>query len=160
MLSGVFAQLNEKLGYINSDSLIPLIPGRDSALAVIKAMAGDDESRLASLNSRYNSLYDAFRKDSASLSGDSAKTVIVKLLKLKKKINDFKTSAKDALNKKQKEILHALITKAEKAIAAVAKENGYTYIINTSLTNGVVLIYADKSGDIMPMVKRELGIKE
>jgi outer membrane protein len=154
----LFAQTNAKLGYINSDSLIPIIPGRDSVLKVIKAAVDIYEEQFYVMDLKYQSLYEAFNKDSSSLSSDTLKVKIVELLALKKKLNDFKSNAKESLQKQQDALLLPLIAKAQKAIADVAKEYGYIYIFDTSESNGMVLVYADKEGDIMPLIKKKLGI--
>jgi outer membrane protein len=39
----------------------------------------------------------------------------------------------------------------------VAKENGYTYVFNSA--EGLILV-APPSDDILPLVKKKLGIKE
>jgi len=160
LFSGLQAQTQTiiKIGYVNSDSLIPLIPGRDSVLGVIKTLVKSYEEQLIELGLKYQTSYNAFKKDSSSLIKDSIKARIVKLLKLKKEIKDFKADTKEKLKNQQDELLLPLISKAENAIAAVARENGYIFIIDTSETNGMTLLYADKRGDITDLVKKKLGI--
>lgn len=153
------AQKTEKVGYINSDSLIHLIPGRDTVLKIIRLAVNAYEDTLREFDINYRALYDAFKRDSSSMTKDNIKIKIAQLLGWKKKMNDFKSDAKENLDKLQDSLFLPLIEKAQKAIADVAKENGYIYIIDTSLSNGMVLVYADKSGDIMPLVKKKLGIR-
>ena len=75
---------------------------------------------------------------------------------LETRIQDFQESAQTSLQKKKEEIYTPIIKKAEDAIKGIAKEKGYSYIFDTSV--GVVL-FAQESDDIMPMVKTKLGIK-
>ena len=49
-----------------------------------------------------------------------------------------------------------MLEKANTAIEAVAKENEYSYILDTSA--GVVL-YFPETDDILPLVKTKLGIQ-
>jgi outer membrane protein len=51
--------------------------------------------------------------------------------------------------------LKPIIDKAKKAIEDVAKENGYTYIFDSSVG---VLLYYENSDDIMTLVKKKLGL--
>jgi outer membrane protein len=51
--------------------------------------------------------------------------------------------------------MEPMIEKANQAIEDVAKENGYTYILDTSA--GTVL-YFPESDDILPLVKTKLGL--
>ena len=64
-------------------------------------------------------------------------------------------TAQESLAKKENEILKPIIDKAKKAINDVAKEKGYDYILDTGL--GMVL-YASDSEDILPLVKKKLGL--
>ena len=75
---------------------------------------------------------------------------------LETRIQDFQESAQTSLQKKKEEIYTPMIKKAEDAIKGIAKEKGYSYIFDTSV--GVVL-FAQESDDIMPLVKTKLGLK-
>ena len=46
--------------------------------------------------------------------------------------------------------------KQQQAIADVAKENGYSYIFDVSAG---ALLYQPDSDDILPLVKKKLGLK-
>ena len=156
--SEIHAQNDVKIGYINTDSLIPFIPGRDSVQTLIETLVQFYKSQLTSLGEKYKSLYYAYKKDSTSKTTDSVKAKIARLQALKKRIEDFKANAKENLRQQQNELMSPLIAKADKAIAEVAKEQGLLYVIDTSTTNGMVLIFAAKEGDILKPVKKKLGI--
>lgn len=49
------------------------------------------------------------------------------------------------------------MTKATNAIKEVAKENGFTYIFDMS--SGAILFASETSEDILPLVKKKLGIQ-
>ena len=55
---------------------------------------------------------------------------------------------------KETELFQPIFDAAKEAIETVAKENGYTYIIDESVG---VLLYAG-GDDILPLVKTKLGI--
>jgi len=60
------------------------------------------------------------------------------------------------LQKKQNELLQPIIDKAKSAIEKVAKANGYSMILDSRQG---ILLYAAATEDILPLVKKELGIK-
>ncbi len=60
------------------------------------------------------------------------------------------------LETKRQELLGPLIQEARAAINAVAEENGYVMIFDTSLFNTV--LFAEDSDDVMDLVKAKLGI--
>jgi outer membrane protein len=53
-------------------------------------------------------------------------------------------------------IYKPILEKANKAIAEVAKENGFTYILD--LAQGGVIFYSETSTDILPLTKQKLGL--
>ena len=54
-------------------------------------------------------------------------------------------------------LLKPLLDRAEAAIKTVAKENGYSYIFDSS--KGGAVLYSPESEDVLPLVKAKLGIK-
>jgi outer membrane protein len=69
---------------------------------------------------------------------------------------EFNRSINSELSAKDTELSEPLIKRAKEAIEAVAKENGYTYIFNSS--DGLVL-YATPSDDVIDLVLKKLGVK-
>ena len=51
--------------------------------------------------------------------------------------------------------MNPIVTKAMDAIKAVGKENGFTYIYD----NGALLYTAETAEDILPLVKKKLGLQ-
>ena len=80
------------------------------------------------------------------------------ILDLQERIQAFQASAQESLQKKEQELTQPIIDKARQAVKDVAKENGFTYILNTAEALGVVLFY-DNGDDIMPLVKKKLNLK-
>jgi outer membrane protein len=74
---------------------------------------------------------------------------------LQQRIQAFQASADQDLQNKQQELFNPLIQKIKDAITAVGKENGYNYILDVG--TGAVVYY--QGDDIMPLVKKKLGIK-
>ncbi|HNW98455.1 MAG TPA: OmpH family outer membrane protein [Bacteroidales bacterium] len=152
----VFAQAKVKLGHINSDSLLKLMPGRDSAIAKIQAEAAVYQKLLATMNSEYETKASEYQTNYTTLSELIKQTKLAELQDLQTRIEKFQTDASDSLQKKQTSLLQPIIDKAKKAIEEVAKENGFTYVFDSAL--GVIL-YSTETDDIMPLVKKKLGIK-
>jgi outer membrane protein len=75
---------------------------------------------------------------------------------LEQRIRDFQVKAQQSIQTKEQELMQPMLEKANTAIEAVAKENEYSYILDTSA--GVVL-YFPETDDILPLVKTKLGIQ-
>lgn len=81
---------------------------------------------------------------------------IKEITDLQGRIQAFQASADEDLNSKQAELFNPIIEKVKNAITEVAKENNYNYILDVG--TGAVLFY-DNGDDVLPLVKKKLGIK-
>ena len=72
------------------------------------------------------------------------------------RLEENRQKAEKQLEERQEALLKPIVDRAKKAIEEVGKENGYTYIFDAGV--GAVL-YSQDSDDIMPLVKKKLGLK-
>ena len=75
--------------------------------------------------------------------------------KQEKEVAAYQQKAEQEVSAKRDELLKPILTKVYDAIKAVAKENGYMMIFDTS--TGAAL-FALESEDITALVKKKLGI--
>ena len=75
---------------------------------------------------------------------------------IQKRMQDYNTSAQQKFDEKSQELIKPLSDKARVAVEAVAKEKGYTYVLNSTQTQFVV---APAGDDLMAAAKAKLGIK-
>ena len=75
---------------------------------------------------------------------------------MRARIEESQSNAQKLLEERQEALLKPIVDRAKKAIEEVGKENGYTYIFDSGI--GTVL-YSQDSDDIMPLVKKKLGLK-
>jgi outer membrane protein len=72
------------------------------------------------------------------------------------RIQEFQENAQKQLQQREQELLKPIIDRAKKAITDVAAEGGYSYIFDSGVS---ALLYSPDSDDIMPLVKKKLGLK-
>jgi outer membrane protein len=75
---------------------------------------------------------------------------------LQKRIQDYQQSASQKVQEKYNELSKPLIEKARGAVNTVAKEKGYTYVIDTAQVD---LIVSPPTDNLMDAVKAKLGLK-
>jgi len=132
------------------------MPGVDSAGQALNDYAQNLQKQLETMVSEFQTKYDEYLTNEAQYV-DAVKQIKQKeLVDLQTRIQDFQNDAQDLLAKKEQELMQPFIDKAKKAIDDVAKEKGYTYILDTS--TGSVL-YWEGGDDIMMFVKEKLGIQ-
>lgn len=151
-----FGQQKIKLGHLNSNDLMAVMPGRDSAEKVLNDYAKNLQDQLNAMMNEFQTKYQEYLDNSEKYLEPVKKAKEKELIDLQNRVEEFKNQSQELLSKKEQELIQPLIDKAKKAISDVAKERGYTYIFDVSA--GSLLYYQD-SDDIMPYVKEKLGIK-
>ena len=151
-----FSQGNTKLGYIDSNELLEMMPGKDSIQNVLKEYGKSLENQLQTMYAEYQTKVQDYQTNSGTLSDIIRQTKEKELADLETRIQTFQQQADTDLQDKQVKLLQPLLDKAKNAITAVAKENGYTYIFDVG--TGAFLFY-EKGDNIMPLVKAKLGLK-
>ncbi len=148
---------NLKFGHINSQELLKAMPENDSAQAQLQRYAKQLQDQMDELQVEYNRKLQDYQAQQGQLTDLIRKTKEQELMNLQKNIQDFQAAAQQEMQKKQQELLQPIIDKANNAIKEVARENGFIYIFDVA--GGLVLYYSEQSVDILPMVKKKLGIE-
>lgn len=156
---GLNAQ-NFKLGYTNIDVILQNMP--DSK---------DIQNKLAVEKAQYDKLYQDKLTDAQKLLEDYQKngpsmSAVIKADKEKtlqnkqNELQELQQNAEQALGRKQQELVGPVMDKIQAAIDAVAKENGYTFILNSDAGYGTtpVILVAPESDNITNLVYKKLGV--
>ncbi len=149
-----FAQI--KLGHVDSNELLKAMPGRDSAQVTLKNYQKELEETYKSMVQEYQTLAEDLQTNANKYSDLIKQTKQKTLMDMQGRIQEFQEDAQKNLAEKEKSLLEPIINKAKKAIEDVAKENKYPYVFDAGVG---ALLYSDSSDDILPLVKKKLGLK-
>lgn len=151
-----FAQKTQKTGYINSNDLMTAMPERTEVQKELEEYANQLKVTMDAMRKEYETKIAEFQSKQDVMTDVIKETKVKEITDLEKRIGEFQQTAEADLQKKEQELLQPIIDKAKNAINDVAKENGYTEISDSSV--GVILYY-DEKFDILPLVKKKLGIE-
>lgn len=154
--ASAFAQKTVKLGHINSSDLMQIMPGKDSAQAAFEAEVKILDGELKAMQDELEKKLNDYQERKSQMTELIRTTKEQELNDLNQRIQVYQQNAQKKLQEKEAELLQPIIDRAKQAISDVAKENGYTYIFDTSA--GAVL-YQQDSDDILNLVKKKLGLK-
>ncbi|CAG0963368.1 MAG: OmpH family outer membrane protein [Bacteroidetes bacterium] len=149
-----FAQKTQKLGHINSNELLMAMPERTKIQKDLEDYAKQLQSQLQTMETEWQGKVQDFKAKEGQMTELIRNTKVKEITDLEQRIQDFQETAQKDLQNKEGELLQPLIDKAKKAIEDVAKENGFTYILDSSV--GVLLYTAGE--DILPLVKKNLKL--
>jgi len=147
------AQKNIKLGHINSQELMQIMPGRDSVQTVLQTEVTDLENTLKQMQAEAEKRYNDYVANQAGWTELIRQTKQREIQDMSARIQEFQENAQKQLQEREAELTKPIIDRAKKAIDDVAREGNYTYIFD-----GAALLYSQDSEDIMPLVKKKLGI--
>jgi len=152
--AGTFSFANaQKMAHIELDSLVSMMPETKTAKDVAQAYWKDLEKTVISMDNEFQTKYNDYLTNQATMSELVRKTKEDELQSLQRRIEDFKQQAQMDYQKKSAELTQPIMDKAKKGIEAVSKEGGYKYVLDTSTGN---VLYADPADDILLAVKKKL----
>ena len=150
------AQKTIKLGHINSTDLMQIMPGKDSVQNVLQAEVTEIENTMKAMENEFTQRLNEFQEKQSQWSDLIKQTKQREIQDMQTRAQEFQQNAQEKLQIRQEELLKPIIDRAKKAIEEVAKENGYTYVFDSGVG---ALLYQQDSDDLMPLVKKKLGLK-
>jgi outer membrane protein len=155
VLVGNSTKAQMKIGTINLAELIPNMPEYKKADTAMNEFNN-------ALQQQYQDMVTEYQQQSALLgSKDTSKYTSAQLEIKRKDLGDLLTKlqgwqqqAQQMQQQKNQDLLAPIQKKALEAIQAVAKENGYSYVISKDQ-----LLVSPPADDILPLVKKKLGLK-
>lgn len=156
-LNTVSAQSTAQFGHIESNKLMSLMPEMKTAQDVLKKDAAEFDTQMKSMQAEAQKLYDAFQKGEKTMSELIKETKVKEIQDAQSRIQSFQQYAQKALQQKKEDSMKPIIEKANAAIKLVGEEKGLIYIFDLSAGN--ILYHSNKSLDILPFVKKKLGMQ-
>jgi outer membrane protein len=131
------------------------MPGIDSVKIKLQNYQQTLSDQMDQMRTEFENKYLDYQSQAATMSDLIKQTKEKELTDLQARIDAFQQKAQVDLQAKQEELLKPVIDKARGAIKEVAKENKYTYVLN-SIED--VILFTEPTDDLMPLVKKKLGI--
>jgi outer membrane protein len=158
LISATSYAQTQKIGHINADLLLEAMPETAQVQKEIEAYRTQLQKDLKEMETELETKYNAYVANEKMMTQLSKETKQREIQELQGRIQEYQQRASQDLQNKQVELITPIIEKATKAVSDVAKENGFTYILDSSESKAVV-VFVDNGIDIMPLVKKKLGIQ-
>lgn len=145
---------SQKIGHIDRVALISAMPETATVETKLQGIQKEYEDALQAMYAEYQKLGEEYQNNSATWPNAIRESKLKAIQNKEAEIQEFQQTASNDVQVQQEQLYRPIVDKAEKAIADVAKENGFTYIIDSGL--GVLLYIGGE--DIMDKVKIKLNI--
>ncbi|SOE20713.1 periplasmic chaperone for outer membrane proteins Skp [Spirosomataceae bacterium TFI 002] len=145
-----------KVGTIDSDFILSKMPEMAQTQDSLTAYREKLGSQLAEKTANYEKIYKAAEAVFDSLSDEAKRAKQEELATLENDVNNFRRNGTQLIELKQDQLMRPLYQKIGVNVATVAKQLGYTQILNIS--NNDSLAYIDPEFDISEKVLLMMGI--
>lgn len=160
MVAGLATMVNAqtpKFGHIDIQQLIQVMPERQQALDEIQKEMSDLEEMLGSMQQEYQTMIEDYSNNVETMSDLVRQAKEEDIRAKQQRIETFRNQADQQLQQKQQDLMVPIFNKADSAIAEVAKDQNLIYVFDVS--SRVVLYQSAQSVDVLPLVKKKLGIQ-
>ncbi len=155
---GMKAQ-DQKIGYAEWDYIFSQLPEYKKIDTDLKAHGSQLEAQMKSKYQEYETKLKAYQGMPATTPDAIRADKERELQGLQEAIQKFQQDAETSVRTKQSALMEPVYTKVGKAIEDVAKENGYSFIINPQMVGGGdILLYSDEKYNISLLVLKKLGV--
>ena len=153
------AQETQKIGYADWEYIFSQLPEFKQIDNELKTHGTQLENQLKAKSQELEAKYKAYQAMPATTPDAIRADKERELQQMQEGIQKFQQDAQTSLQNKQTSLMDPIYKKVGKAIEDVAKENGYSFIINPQLFSGDdILLYSDENYNISNMVLKKLGV--
>ncbi|AYL97038.1 OmpH family outer membrane protein [Mucilaginibacter celer] len=156
LFAGGFANAQTKIGHINFNQLIDLMPETKTVSTSLQAYQKTFIDQMTTMNNEYQGKVKEYTEKRATMTDAVRAAKESELTDMQKRMNDYQNNAQQQVDAKRQELGKPIIDKATTAVQAVAKEKGYAYVLDSSQ---ITLLVSPDADDLMAAAKLKLGLK-
>ena len=151
---GLTEAVAQKFGHLDAQEVLLSLPERAEAQAPIESAAGEYETEVARMQSELETKFADYQAKASTWPDAIRQQKERELQQLDAGLQEFGVTIQNDLAQMEQQLLSPMIERVRKAIEDVGKEQGYTYIFDTS--TGVTLY--NGGDDVTDLVKTKLGM--
>jgi outer membrane protein len=153
-----FAQTTQKLGYVDSQTILTQLPESIKAQGDLDALTNKWTTQLDSMTQAYQANLANYQKQANTMPEDKKLAAQQSLIAQEQSLIDFRRQkfgqGSGEIYKKQEELFNPVKQKIYQAIEEVAKREGMQFVFDKS--GDIILLYADAAFDITYQVLDKL----
>lgn len=158
LLSLNFFAQGVKLGHINTQELLAVLPQKIAADEALQSHAAQLEQFQKSIQDELNTKYEQYLTERDGYTDLVKATKEKDLQELQQRLATYNKTAQEDIRQKEAELIQPIIDDIKVAIDEVGKENNFLYIFDTA--SGNLLFMSAESVDITPLVRQKLGLED
>jgi outer membrane protein len=150
----------QKIGYADINAIIGVMPENEKVNEDLQIYAIGLQKRLDDLRGQQEQFGQQFQRALAAKDTATAIGIQEKAIELDQQIQQSTQQAERQLQQKRAEMMQPALDRIKKALEAVAKRDGFAYIINSVDGSGTSsVLYGPEEHNVTMKLVDELGIK-
>jgi outer membrane protein len=157
-LTGLAQTSDAKIGYADVEYIFSQLPDAKVIESEMKATETQLTTLINSKTEELKKKYAAYVEGSKTMLEAIRQNTERELQMLQENLEKLKQDAQASYEKKHQQLVAPIQQKIGNAISAVAKENGFTFVLTTRVGMEEVLLFKDEKADISDLVLKKLGV--
>jgi outer membrane protein len=148
------AQTATKVGYADVDYIFSQMPEAKQIEAELKSMEAQLKGQIEAKIKKFQTELADYQKNGAAMIDAVRQNTERELTQQQQNIEKLQQDAQTTIQNKNTQMMTPVYDKVGKAIEAVAKENGFSFILNQQIGG----LYGDDKMDISDLVLKHMGV--
>lgn len=158
LTSVAHAQSASKIGYADVDYIFSQMPEAKQIDTDLQSLQNQLKKNLETKSQEFQRKLGEYQANAASMLDAVRQNTERELQQLQQNLEKLQQDAQAEIQKKQTTLMEPVYAKVGKAIEDVAKENGFTFILNQQIGGLDVILYGDQSMDVSDLVLKKMGV--
>lgn len=151
----VQAQDVAKTAHIDTQKLVEAMPSMADAQNQLKKLQETYDAEINGMAKELQTKLTQYDAESADKTAEENQRRVKEVQGMQAKIQEYQQNALKDLQEKEVDLMTPLLEEARAAIQKVARAQGFQYVLDCAVGNGVILC---DGPDLLEAVKKEMGI--
>ena len=148
-------QAQTKIGHVNFNELVTLLPEMDGVRETMNAANKEAEETFQDMYKEYQAKTQEYQQKESTWSASVKETKAKNIADLEGRLQEFQQNISQELQQQQQQLTAPLVQKVQDGIKKIAKAAGVTVVLDTTS-----MLYVDEAStvNLMDAARKELGI--
>ncbi len=147
-----------KVGYADVDYIFSQMPEFKQIDAELTTLQNQLKKNLEAKSAEFQRKLTEYQQNAEKMLDAVRQNTVRELEQLQANLQKLQEDAQTEIQKKQNTLMEPVYAKVGKTIEEVAKENGFTFVLNQQIGGLDVILYGDPANDISDLVLKKMGI--
>ncbi|HYG01248.1 MAG TPA: OmpH family outer membrane protein [Chryseosolibacter sp.] len=147
-----------KIGYADVDYIFSQMPDAKRIDTELKSLQTQLKNQIETKSQEFSKKLQDYNANAATMLDAVRVNTERELQMLQQNLEKLQQDAQTSLQSKQQQLMEPVYKSVGQAIEDVAKENGFTFILNQQIGGLDVILYGDEKMDVSDLVLKKLGV--